>query len=67
MRALMQAMTREHTDAEDGLDCWCAPLYYLPCLGCDGGCPLCDFKGSTPLTRAEAEAADRPIIVAHHL
>jgi len=65
-----------------GLDCWCSPRYLLPCDECDveiapaddateqifergSGCWKCD-DGCIPLSRAEAEATERSIIIVHN-
>ncbi len=55
---------REHET--DGLDCWCAPTYQLPCDDCDDGCWKCGSKGYTLLTREEAELAEDPLVIVHN-
>lgn len=54
---------REHVTT--GLDCWCAPTYLLPCDECETGCWKCE-NGTTALTRTEAGAVDRPIVIVHN-
>jgi uncharacterized cupin superfamily protein len=49
----------------NSLDCWCSPTFMLPCDECEAGCWKCT-DGTTPLTRAEAEACDSPIIIVHN-
>lgn len=49
----------------NGLDCWCAPTYNLACDECEDGCWKCT-DGLIPLTRAEAEATDQPLIIVHN-
>jgi hypothetical protein len=48
-----------------GLGCWCAPTYLLPCDECEDGCWKC-VGGTIPLSRAEAEATDRPLVIVHN-
>lgn len=55
--------TGEHTT--DGFDCWCSPAYLLPCNECDTGCWKCT-NGLIPLSRAEADASERPIVIVHN-
>ena len=54
---------REHVT--HGLDCWCNPLWKLPCDECENGCWKCD-RGLIPLTREEAEAAEDPLVIVHN-
>lgn len=53
----------EHTT--EGLDCWCAPRYLLPCDDCDDGCWKCE-GGSIALTREQAEASWDAIVIVHN-
>jgi hypothetical protein len=55
--------TDEHITV--GPDCWCSPRYLLPCDECESGCWKCT-DGVIVLTRAEAEACDRPIVIVHN-
>ena len=60
-----------HTSAEhdtNGLDCWCSPSYNLPCDECEppqAGCWKC-INGLIPLSRAQAETNDQPLIIVHN-
>lgn len=56
--------SERHNIAVGALDCWCEPRYCLPCDECDTGCWKCE-SGLIRLTRDEAEAEDRPIIIVH--
>ena len=57
---------REHIT--DGNDCWCDPEYLLPCddHGDSKRCWKCEGRnGCAVLTRAEADATDRSIVIVH--
>lgn len=52
----------------DGLDCFCQPEYFRVCDEDHPDtepCWKCGPRGMIPLTRAEAEAIDEPIVIVH--
>lgn len=62
---IVQPSTREHDTTESGVHCWCGPTFFVPCDECDAGCWKCT-DGAIPLTKAEAVASDRAIVVVHN-
>lgn len=55
---------RAHDTSESGINCWCGPTFFRPCDECDAGCWKCD-GGRIALTKAEAQAAEVPIVIVH--
>lgn len=48
----------------NSVDCWCNPVYLLPCDECEDGCWKCE-DGLTELTYEEAADPDVTVIVVH--